>query len=311
MSSFADYRTFREFGEILDKPTTNITFDDDESNDFVYNFKIGEDQFEVGFSKDSIGFFSQVLMRQTLITEDAYAISLYGPQGYELTGSGKGTEVYGHLILAVKKLISDHVPEGLIFSGTNPRQRLMYASFYNRSLKKAYTQLSASEYLNNNFIQRVSASQNPADKRKATAIREAFELFGQTGYESKVKEQKDFLRKHYLVLKSNIGKIMLYSNYGEADRYSEVVYLVSVNVTGATVYNGGRHQETIPELNELIPIPPYLFEQYKTDIGSVQRNLQEMHRITNAHPWVMDYKIPKFSSSAYDPPPQEPPDYSQ
>jgi hypothetical protein len=302
MYSFAEYRAFREFGEIIDKPTTGVTFDSDEAHDFVYNFEVGGQQFSVAFAQDYISYYSKTLMRSMNLSDDAYAITLSGPQGYDLTGAGNGTQVYGHLIMAVKKLISDERPEGLIFTGTNAQQRWMYASFYKRNLNKLYTQIGVGEYLSNDYIQRVTSSTSPNEKIKSTAIKEAMEEFGRSNYDSKLKEQKDFLRKHYLNLKANTGKIMLFSFHGVIDDHVDFCYLVSVNPAGAVVYKDGRYSENVANINELMPIPTTHFSFYKSQIESVQHNLRSLHQISNTQSWVVEgYKMPKFAMSAYNP----------
>lgn len=120
-----------------------------------YTFEMDQENYTVNFSKTEV--YCQSRSGSFLVTNDAYSITLSGPEGYKPTGRGKPLTVYKNLIKAVKKLLDQENPEGLQFYGAYPEQDIMYAAFYEKYLSKAYTKLNRKDYLRNTFLEQLKA----------------------------------------------------------------------------------------------------------------------------------------------------------
>lgn len=121
-----------------------------------YHFEMDNERYTVNFGQTEV-----YVPGIGNLSNKGYGISLQGPRGYSLTGRGKAMTVYKSLIKAVKKLIDQENPDGLVFAGAYPEQDLMYSIFYEKYLHQAYTQVSKETYVSNKLIERMRDSNDP------------------------------------------------------------------------------------------------------------------------------------------------------
>jgi hypothetical protein len=189
---FKDYLLLMEFGDVINQPTDNIHLDYFHGGDLHYEFLINNETYRVAFDKTSG------------ITNHGYEITLSGPNSIDLTGLGKGTEVYKHVILALKKLVEQENPDFLKFHGVNNEQDWMYNKLYERYLKQHYTMVDDSIYLRNDVLEQIR-------KAGGDKWRELLNMMNNFDYKSHINRLsalKEDQRKKFLALKGTVGKIV-------------------------------------------------------------------------------------------------------
>jgi hypothetical protein len=276
--NFKEFLNLYEFGEIIDTPPENINLRTDGSA-LKYDFQVEGERYEVLFLPTVIYGTTYIP-----ITSNAFEIEFFHEQSTKPTGKGKGTEVYKHLIQAVKKLIEQRNPEGLKFSGSVVEQKVMYASFYNRFLSKFYTQIDAIQYLRIDYLK--SLEQRGGNTWEI--IKNKMHGFDPFKHAKELKNNKEAKRRSFLILKKEaVGKIVYNSIVG-------VSYLNKIEPHEADLmwmdYNDTdnlRHYKTVTYQDTIRPLDSKLNDPTITPkLGKLKSALVAIG-IKNAQPWTV------------------------
>lgn len=213
MFSFKEFLAIVEMTDVVDDITDNIPLK--RSGDSLsYNFSIDGQQYVVNFIFHPCYEYNSYAK----LTDTGFEIQLQGPSGYGLTGSGKGPTIYRHLLKAVKKVIKEENPEGLYFYGAATEQDIMYNSFYERFLKKEYTQVDRKNYIRNDLIKQWQETGDP----RFQLIQQSMQELQADNPIDKYKKQKEQKRNKVRMLPGWVGKIIW------DDDYSQPVYVSGV-----------------------------------------------------------------------------------
>jgi hypothetical protein len=191
---FKEYIYLKEFGDAVTQPspielTVRRT---GQGSNYTHIFNINREEYRVSFDRISG------------ITDNGYDVTLSGPNSLDLTGLGKGTEVYKHVIMALKKLIELENPDFLTFYGVTDEQSWMYNKFYERYLKQHYTMVDDKTYLRNDLLAQYK-------KRGGTEWEKIKDMkmgFDYNTYKSGLQADKEKQRKTFLSKRHMVGKIV-------------------------------------------------------------------------------------------------------
>jgi len=211
---------------------------------YSYTFKIDNENYRVSFDQTNISLNDGSGYKR--ITDKAYSIVFSGPNGVSLTGRGKAMTVYKSLIKSVKKLIDVAKPEGLQFYGAQMEQEIMYHSFYDKFLHKAFTAASAKDYVANWFIEQLKSSGDPryavlekAIEAEKTARPERSEQMSQQKADKRVRRQQNAER--LASIQQHLQKIAFDANN------QMPVYLYNIDADNGVVltrYISGRYLDS-------------------------------------------------------------------
>lgn len=113
---------------------------------YIYDFDVGGNHYSVGF--DGPNPWPDV-------ARNGYTVHFEGPDLYDMPGNTKvPTAVYGEVFKAIRKLMDVAKPEYLSFSGSNPRQDVMYDLFYRKFLSQLFTRIGDAFYLRNDLYEK-------------------------------------------------------------------------------------------------------------------------------------------------------------
>lgn len=197
---FKEYICFKEFGDAVIQPSTieltKRTYGSSRSYD--HNFYINGDEYRVSLDKVSGG-----------ITDNGYDVTLSGPNSLDLTGLGKGTQVYKNVIMSLKKLIEQENPDYLSFYGVTDEQSWMYNKFYERYLKQYYTMVDDKTYLRNDLMDQFK-KRGGTEWEKVKDMRVGFDY---NAYKKGLQSDKEKQREVFLSKRNMVGKIVRLSHW--------------------------------------------------------------------------------------------------
>lgn len=253
---------FKIFFEILDVANTKDVKLNKDERAYVYYFKVDGAAYNVAFEPDEIDYYEPIT---------AYAVYLYGPNGYNVTNLGKGPTVYHHLLKAVKKFIKKIKPAALTFSGINDQQNIMYAKFYEKYLKQYFTRIEYDIYIRNDVLSKLQQT-NPEAYQ---AIQNNIQNLEQSNFVEKWRQRKQENRQKTIQrnLKLRAGGVVAIDQ-----QYFNPCYVQSVSGNTATVMailNGNTLTTYQTPLSNIQPI-----EQYY-QVAPTTQQIKLLHTLQN------------------------------
>lgn len=214
MFSFKEFLAFVEMTDVTSDTTDDITLKQ-QGGTIVYNFRIDNENYQASFIPQAIHDDDDY----SRLTDTGYSITLQGPKGYSPTGKGNGPTIYRQLIKAVRKLVAEENPEGLSFYGAYPEQDIMYATFYERFLKSAFTKIDKKNYIRNDLIKQWQETNDPRFRKIQISMQE-LERDDPIG---KAREKKKETREKTRLMPNLVGKIIWNDDYSTPAYVTDIV----------------------------------------------------------------------------------------
>jgi len=204
-------------------------------------------------------------IRSDELEVNSWDISLYGPQGWNLTHNANATDVYGKMLYGIKLFFDKVDPNTIYFSPFEHSMALIYKRFFDKFLGDKFVQVDEGTFMRKEYIKTLSNDKREFINKRAEVQKKHTEEQLQSIRTDKVRLRKEALRR-----RANVGKIMRLYRGSSGNTVGLIVGVSSDNKYRMIVVNYGWSLEMMNVYDYSVDsIPMDMLQDYAVKIKTL------------------------------------------